>query len=88
MTVAQLRSQISNKNIVIMDSEMNEYCNPDEKLYTGMTVIEFKESAAPPANPAMEVDPSVVIPWVLTVANDSHLYREGLPTDYNHRIRF
>lgn len=44
--------------------------------HSGMTVIEFKE-----------VD-GVVIPRALMVANDSHLYREGLPTYYNQEIRF
>ena len=44
--------------------------------HTGMTVIEFKN-----------ID-GIVVPKVLTVANDSHLYREGLPTRYHNVIRF
>lgn len=38
MTVEQLRSQISNDHITIMDKDMIEYCDPDEIVYTGMTV--------------------------------------------------
>lgn len=44
--------------------------------HTGMTVIEFKDNDG------------VVVPKVLTLANDSHLYREGLPTRYHNVIRF
>ena len=39
-----------------------------DMTHTGMTVIEFSDSENP------------VIPCVLTLSNDSHLYREGLPT--------
>jgi hypothetical protein len=41
-----------------------------------MTVIEFKEADG------------VVIPRTLTLANDSHIYHEGLPTFYQNQIRF
>ena len=41
-----------------------------------MTVIEFREQDG------------VVIPRVLQLANDSHLYREGLPTKYQNRLYF
>lgn len=44
--------------------------------HTGMTVIEFKEADG------------VVIPRTLTLANDSHIYHEGLPTFYQNQIRF
>ena len=44
--------------------------------HTGMTVIEFPD------------DPELVVPVVLQLANDSHLYRDGLPTYYQNRIRF
>jgi len=44
--------------------------------HSGMTVIEFKE------------EEGIVIPKVLTLSNDSHIYRDGLPTVYNRRIRF
>ena len=44
--------------------------------HTGMTVIEFPD------------DPELVIPVVLQLANDSHLYRDGLPTNYQNRLYF
>lgn len=44
--------------------------------HTGVTVIEFKE------------ENGFCIPKVLTHSSDSHLYREGLPTYYNHQVRF
>lgn len=45
--------------------------------HTGMTVVEFE----PDEN-------GIVLPKVLTLSNDSHLYKEGLPTKYNNRIYF
>lgn len=45
--------------------------------HTGMTVVEFK----PDEN-------GIVLPQVLTLSNDSHLYKEGLPTKYNNIIYF
>lgn len=39
LTTAQLRSQISNANIVVMDKDMIEYSAPEEKVYTGQTVV-------------------------------------------------
>ncbi len=44
--------------------------------HTGMTVVEFRERDG------------YVVPKILTLANDSHLYREGLPTCYQNRIKF
>ena len=44
--------------------------------HTGMTVIEFQDHDG------------IVIPKVLMLANDSHIYKEGLPTLYNNEIRF
>ncbi|MBO5199119.1 MAG: histidine phosphatase family protein [Lachnospiraceae bacterium] len=38
--------------------------------HTGMTVIDFRETDG------------MVVPKVLMVSNDSHIYREGLPTQY------
>ncbi len=43
--------------------------------HTGMTVIQFEGNG-------------LVIPKLLQLANDSHLYREGLPTDYKNLIKF
>ncbi len=47
-----------------------------DMCHTGMTVIEFagKEGYS--------------IPKVLTLSSDSHIYREGLPTNYNNALRF
>lgn len=47
-----------------------------DMCHTGMTVIEFKERNG------------YVIPLVLTLSSDSHIYREGLPTNYNNHIKF
>ena len=44
--------------------------------HSGMTVIEFKTEGG------------MSIPRMLTLSSDSHLYREGLPTNYNNMIRF
>lgn len=44
--------------------------------HTGMTVIEFSK-----------ID-GVVIPKVLTLSDDSHIYKEGLPTHYKNYIYF
>lgn len=40
--------------------------------HTGMTVIDFRN------------ENGIVIPRILTFANDSHLYKEGLPTRYHN----
>lgn len=44
--------------------------------HRGMTVIEFPNQEG------------IVYPQVLQLSNDSHLYREGLPTNYSNRLRF
>lgn len=44
--------------------------------HTGMSVIEFDETK------------EKVIPKILTLSNDSHLYKEGLPTTFNNYIDF
>lgn len=41
--------------------------------HTGVTVIEFPETDG------------YVIPKILTLSNDSHIYHEGLPTKYNNK---
>ena len=45
-----------------------------DMTHTGVTVINFQEEFGS------------VIPRVLTYSNDSHLYREGLPTKHQNRI--
>lgn len=46
-----------------------------EMGHTGVTVIEFEEQ-------------EVVVPRVLQLSNDSHLFAAGLPTDYQGRLHF
>lgn len=43
-----------------------------DMTHTGVTVIEFPETDG------------YVLPKILTLSNDSHIYREGLPTKYNN----
>ena len=45
-----------------------------DMTHSGMTVIEFQNGF------------DIVNPRVLTLSNDSHLYREGLPTKYQNRL--
>ena len=45
--------------------------------HSGVTVIEFAPDGA-----------GIVSPTVLTLSNDSHLFRDGIPTNYQNRIRF
>ena len=47
-----------------------------DQTHTGMTVIEFVETDG------------YAVPKVLTYCSDSHLYHEGLPTNYNNVLRF
>ena len=44
--------------------------------HTGLTVIDFGEKEG------------LAVPRILTLSNDSHLYREGLPTKYNGFLYF
>lgn len=60
----------------VLDIDYPQFCLHFDMGHTGMTVIEFKEEMG------------TAIPNVLTLASDSHLYREGLPTNYCNRIRF
>ncbi len=44
--------------------------------HTNMTVVEFRETDG------------IVVPNMLTMSNDSHLYMDGLPTNYQNRVYF
>lgn len=44
--------------------------------HTGMTVVEFRAGGG------------IAVPNVLTYGSDSHLYKDGLPTNYDNRLRF
>ena len=46
-----------------------------DMAHTGITVIEFKES-------------ELIVPRVLQLSNDSHLFAMGLPTRYHNKIDF
>lgn len=48
------------------------FCTRFDMTHTGVTVIEFPEKDG------------YVLPKILTLSNDSHIYREGLPTKYNN----
>ena len=60
----------------VMDVPYPLFSTRFDTAHSGMTVIEFREQDG------------VVIPRVLQLSNDSHLYREGLPTHYQNRLRF
>lgn len=47
-----------------------------DMCHTGVTVINFKELDG------------YAYPIVLTLSSDSHIYKDGLPTNYNNHIRF
>lgn len=60
----------------ILDIPYPMFLNHFDMCHTGMTVIEFKE------------ENGFAIPKVLTLSSDSHLYREGIPTNYHNVLRF
>ena len=60
----------------ILDVPYPTFCTHFDMTHSGMTVIEFKN------------EDGIAIPRMLTLSSDSHLYREGLPLDYSHQIRF
>ena len=59
-----------------LDIPYPQFCTHFDMSHSGMTVVEFKNEGG------------IAIPKILTFANDSHLYREGLPTKYNNEIYF
>ena len=61
----------------LLDIPFPLYAMNFEMQHSGMTVIEFKTWKDGSTNAR-----------VLTLSNDSHLYRDGLPLDYRHSIRF
>ena len=60
----------------ILDIPYPMYCTHFDMCHSGLTVIDFQENNG------------YCIPKILTLSSDSHLYREGLPTFYNHYMRF
>lgn len=60
----------------LLDIPYPQFAFHFDMSHSGMTVIEFKN------------ENGIAIPKILTLANDSHLYREGLPTKYHNEIYF
>lgn len=58
----------------LLDIPYPAVCTHFDMGHTGVTVIEFRE------------ENGISIPRVLQLSNDSHLYRSGMPTDYQNRI--
>lgn len=61
----------------ILDIPYPLYAMNFDMTHTGMTVIEFRTWRDDTTTARM-----------LTLSNDSHLYRDGLPLDYRHLVRF
>ena len=61
----------------VLDIPYPTFCTRFDMGHTGMTVIDFGD----------ETD-TFVYPKVLQLANDGHLYREGILTGYHNLIRF
>ena len=60
----------------ILDIPHPIFCSRFDMGHSGMTAIHF------------ETDKEYVTPRILTLSDDSHIYREGLPTNYQNRLRF
>ena len=60
----------------ILDIPFPQFSTHFDMSHTGVTVIQFKNEGG------------YAYPKVLTLASDSHLYREGLPTKYNNAFYF
>ena len=60
----------------VLDVPYPNFCTHFDFGHSNMTVIEFKERYGS------------VVSRVLTLSNDSHLYRDGLPTRYQNEIFF
>jgi probable phosphoglycerate mutase len=60
----------------VLDIPYPTFCSHFDLGHSSMTVIEFKEFDG------------IAIPKVLQLSNDSHLYREGILTGYENRLRF
>ena len=60
----------------VLDIPYPIFCTHFDMTPSGMTVIEFAENDG------------YSIPKILTLSSDSHLYKEGLSTIYNHHLYF
>ena len=59
---------------VLMNIPYPQFCIHFDISHSDFSVIEFAKTD------------DLVIPQMLTMSNDSHLYRDGLPTRYGNRI--
>ena len=59
----------------LLDIPYPEFALHFDMCHTGMTAINFKE------------EKGYAFPKVLTLSSDSHLYKEGLPVNYNGDVR-
>lgn len=60
----------------LLDIPYPQFSTHFDLCHTGMTVIDFSDEGG------------YAIPRVCMLSADGHLYREGLPTYYNNRMRF
>ncbi len=62
----------------LMDIPYPEFCTHFAMTHSGLTVIEFNE------------DHDIIVPRILTLSNDSHIYAERLPLKYQNQqsLRF
>lgn len=60
----------------LLDIPYPQFSTHFDMGHSGVTVIEFKNEGG------------IAIPCVLTLSNDSHIYKEGLPTKYQNQIYF
>ena len=60
----------------VLDIPYPMFCSHFDLGHSSMTVINFSG------------DKGLVVPKVLQLSNDSHLYKEGLATNYNNSLRF
>lgn len=60
----------------VLDIPYPFFCTHFDLSHSSVTAIEFAECNG------------IAVPKILSLSNDSHLYREGLPTNYNNRLRF
>ena len=60
----------------LLDIPYPLFCTHFDISHSGMTVIEFKSNNG------------FVVPQILQLSNDSHLYKDGLPTKYQNKIYF
>lgn len=60
----------------LLDIPYPVFCTHFDFCHTGMTAIEFGN------------EDGISIPKVLTLSSDSHIYGDGLPTNYNNYLRF